>query len=192
MGFDLSREVSAVYREHASSLLRYAQAIARDPDEARDAVQEAFLRLCMERRYGREVENPRAWLYQVLRNHLMTKRSSAPERREVASDALDSFPCERTDPESLAARQQRAKEIRAQLTPRELECLQLRAAGLSYAEIGGRLDIQSGTVGALLFRVGEKLRWPPGREGTIGLGNAEAIHCLLSGAQRCLIPSSNR
>jgi RNA polymerase sigma-70 factor (ECF subfamily) len=192
VGSELEREVSEVYREHAAGLLRYARTIARDTDEARDAVQETFLRFCMERRYGRVVESPRAWLFQVLRNHLLTKWGSAAESREVVSEALDTLPDDRVDPEAMARRKQRAREIRERLTARELECLRLRAEGLSYAEIGEQLEIQKGTVGALLARVTEKLRWPPGRNGTIGLGTAEAVHCLFLGGSTCLIPISNR
>lgn len=192
MDAELEREISQVYREHASGLLRYARTVAKDAEEARDAVQEAFLRYCMERRYGRLIESPRAWLFQVLRNHLLTKWNSAAEAREVVSERLDAIPGERVDPEALASRLQRAREIREQLTPRELECLRLRAEGLSYAEIGQVLEIRTGTVGAMLSRVTEKLRWPPGRDGTIGLGTAEAVHCLFLGGTACLSPSSTR
>jgi RNA polymerase sigma-70 factor (ECF subfamily) len=192
VGTELEREVAEVYREHAATLLRYARTIAHDADEARDAVQESFLRFCMERRYGRMVESPRAWLFQVLRNHLLTKWQSAAATREVATEALDALAGSRVDPEALAGREQRARAIMAQLTPRELECLRLRAEGLSYAEIADHLAIQSGTVGALLARVTEKLRWPPGRNGTIGLGTAEAVYCLFLGGPACIIPSSHR
>jgi RNA polymerase sigma-70 factor (ECF subfamily) len=192
VGSELDREVSQVYREHAAGLLRYARTVARDADEARDAVQECFLRYCMERRYGRVIETPRAWLFQVLRNHLLTKWNSAAETREVATVELDSLRDERSNPENLANREQQARAIRERLTGRELECLRLRAEGLSYAEIGQLLDIRSGTVGALLARVTDKLRWPPGRQGTIGLGTAEAVHCLFLGATPCSTPTLNR
>lgn len=192
MGPDLEREISQIYREHATGLLRYARTIAKDAEEARDAVQESFLRYCMERRYGRNIESPRAWLFQVLRNHLLTKWNSAAEAREVGSERLDAMPGERVDPEAMASRQQRAREIQAQLSERELDCLRLRAEGLSYAEIAQVLEIRTGTVGAMLSRVSEKLRWPPGRKGTIGLGTAEAVHCLFLGGSTCLIPSSTR
>jgi RNA polymerase sigma-70 factor (ECF subfamily) len=187
---ELEREVTEVYREHAAVLLRYARTIARDPDEARDAVQESFLRFCMERRYGRVVDSPRAWLFQVLRNYLFTKWQSATVNREVSTEALEGLASERVDPEALAGREQEARAIRERLTPRELECLRLRTEGLSYAEIADRLKIQSGTVGALLSRVTEKLKWPPGRDGAIGLGTAEAVYCLCLGGSTCHIPSS--
>lgn len=192
MGPELEHEVSEIYREHAAGLLRYARMVARDGDEARDAVQECFLRYCLERRCGRTIDTPRAWLFQVLRNHLLTKWNSAAETREVGTEELDSLGDERSNPEQLADREQQARAIRQRLTGRELECLRLRAEGLSYAEIGKVLDIRSGTVGALLARVTEKLRWPPGGDGTIGLSTAEAVHCLFLGATPGSTPTLHR
>jgi RNA polymerase sigma-70 factor (ECF subfamily) len=175
---DLEREVAEVYRDHAAAVLAYARTLAPDAEEARDAVQEGFLRYFVERRYGREIECPRAWLVQVTRNHLLTRRRSAAAKRELPALELDRLPAAQQDAETLVGSQERAREIRERLTCRELQCLQLRAEGLSYAEISGALGIRSGTVGALLTRVHHKLRWPPGRDGTIGVGTAEAVHLL--------------
>lgn len=60
----------SLYRDHASGLSRYAASLARNQDAARAAVQEIFLRYFVERHYGRQIENPRAWLYDVLRTQL--------------------------------------------------------------------------------------------------------------------------
>jgi DNA-directed RNA polymerase specialized sigma24 family protein len=53
------------------------------------------------------------------------------------------------------------------LSPREIECVRLRAEGLRYEEIAGVLGLQSGTVGALLARAHKKIRQAakdPGRK----------------------------
>jgi RNA polymerase sigma-70 factor (ECF subfamily) len=188
---DLERELSELYREHASGLLRYVRSAARDAEEARDAVQETFLRYFQERRYGRTIESPRAWLYQVARNYLAARWNSTA-RCESADQEIDAIAGEGSDPEALATRKERAREIQTRLTGRELEVLRLRAEGLSYEEIGGVLDIRAGTVGALLSRISGKLRWPPGRGGTIGLGTAQAVHSLLLGGSNWPIPTSSR
>jgi RNA polymerase sigma-70 factor (ECF subfamily) len=185
MRAELEHEVAELYGEHASGLLRYAARMAHDADVARDAVQETFLRYCVERRYGREIAKPRAWLFQVMRNHLVTCRKSAACSREVGSGELDGMVGDLPNPEALARQEQRARQIRKSLTARELECLGLRAEGLSYAEIADVLEIRPGTVGALLTRVHQKLRWPPGREGTIGVATAEAVHFLFLGGSPC-------
>jgi DNA-directed RNA polymerase specialized sigma24 family protein len=48
--------------------------------------------------------------------------------------------------------------FRVLLAPREFECLRLRTEGLDYIEIAAAMSIRPGTVGALLHRVGQKMR----------------------------------
>src|SRR5437899_10194893 len=100
----LEAEIVALYEECASGLLRYAQSLTRCPDKARDAVQEAFLRYFAERRYGRVVEHPRAWMYQVLRNYSLDRLTSAAAMREVPEESLTSIPCPAENPEGLMQR----------------------------------------------------------------------------------------
>jgi RNA polymerase sigma factor (sigma-70 family) len=180
MELDLEREVAEAYRQYASAVLACARTLASDADEARDAVQETFLRYFMERRYGRQIEHPRAWLMRVACNYLLGRRKSAALAREDVVE-LEQLAGSADDPEALATLAQRAREIRTRLSGREWDCLRLRTEGLSYAEIGVRLGVRQGTIGALLSRVHEKLRWPPGREGIIGAGTAKAVHFLFLG-----------
>jgi RNA polymerase sigma factor (sigma-70 family) len=174
----IEREVVELYEAHAASLLRYASSLAHGRAEAYDAVQEAFLRYFVERRCGREILNPQAWLYQVLHNFLVTILTRAAAQNPASLDALDSLPGLEDDPETMVEHRQRALAIARSLTARELDCLRLRTEGRSYAEIGDLLHIRSGTVGALLARVYEKLRWPPGKDGVIGPSTASAVNLL--------------
>ncbi|HYW41999.1 MAG TPA: sigma-70 family RNA polymerase sigma factor [Bryobacteraceae bacterium] len=155
---EVEREVVAVYNQHAAELLQYATSLARDGETARDAVQEVFLRFFVERRYGRIIEQPRAWLFQTLRNHLFDHLKSAAVQRETSCDTLDSIPDQRHNPELQLGRSDLARRLAGVLTPREFDCLRLRAEGLAYGEIAGILGIRSGTVGALLARVWKKAR----------------------------------
>jgi RNA polymerase sigma factor (sigma-70 family) len=174
----IEREVVELYEAHAASLLRYASSLARGQAEANDAVQEAFLRYFVERRYGRQIQNPQAWLYQVLHNFLVTVLSRAAAQNPAPVDALDSLPALESDPETIVECRERAQAIAQSLTARELDCLRLRTEGRSYAEISGLLHIRSGTVGALLARAYQKLRWPPGKDGVIGPATASAVNLL--------------
>src|SRR5215469_18275551 len=104
----IEREVVQLYEAHAASLLRYASSLARGQAEANDAVQEAFLRYFVERRYGRQISHPQAWLYQVLHNFLVTALAKAASQCADAGEALDSLPSLESDPEMLVARHERA------------------------------------------------------------------------------------
>jgi sigma-70-like protein len=80
----LESELVSLYREHASGLSRYAESFARNQAGAREAVQEIFLRYFIERRYGRHIDNPRAWLYFVLHSNLLDHQPAASAATSAA------------------------------------------------------------------------------------------------------------
>jgi RNA polymerase sigma-70 factor, ECF subfamily len=161
---DPESETASAYQDHGSALLRYATQLTGSSELARDAVQEAFLRFFMERRFGRIIDNPRAWLYRVAHNYASDHLKAAPTHREVAVDLDAVADLQYESPEQTIERRQAARRIRSALTPREFLCLSLRSEGFTYAEIAGAMNIQPGTVGALLARVQDKLRPPEARD----------------------------
>ena len=158
MQTDIEREIGALHKAYAGALIRFAFTFTADREACHDAVQEAFLRYFVERQYGRSIANPRAWLYQVIRNYLLDGMKSAAAGQEVTVEQLEKLPAGQADPEAMAAGHGTAREIAAALTARELECLRRRSEGLSYEEIGEALFISPGTVAALMARVHVKLR----------------------------------
>jgi RNA polymerase sigma-70 factor (ECF subfamily) len=180
---DLEQELAGLYAEHAVRLLRYAETITRNQDAGRDAVQEVFLRYFAERRYGNQVENPRAWLYRVLHNHLLDRLDRAAMKYEVSAEGADEVLDGRVDAETRLEQTQTAREIASRLTPRELDCLRLRVEGLSYQEIAQVLGIRPGTVGALLPRVYAKLRDMAAQGISLSENTVGAISLLLQGGQ---------
>jgi DNA-directed RNA polymerase specialized sigma24 family protein len=134
---DLARgDTGVAYGRYAAELLRYATSLTRRADAAHDAVQETLLRYFIERRYGRVIEGPRAWLHQVLRNHCLQLAQEAAVELEAQS-ALENLADERPDPERALQTKEMGREVAAALTARELDCFRLRAGGLRHAEIGG-------------------------------------------------------
>ncbi|PWU10444.1 MAG: hypothetical protein C5B51_04405, partial [Terriglobia bacterium] len=120
------REVEGVYCQYSAALLRYGRSFT-DFDGARDAVQEVFLRYFIERTFGRRIENPRAWLYLVLRNYLLV-RLKAEQRFAAASP--ESLAGPETNPEQMLSNSALTRELTRTLTPRERDCLRLRLQGL--------------------------------------------------------------
>ena len=55
-------------------------------------------------------------------------------------------------------RSELSRRIHIALTPREMQCVQLRAQGLTYEEIAKVMQIRRGTVGAVLTRASKKIR----------------------------------
>lgn len=157
-GTELEREITEIYRGHADALLRYAAGFSSRYEAGRDAVQEAFLRYFIERRYGRAIGNSRAWLYQVVRNYLLDRLKSASAHCEVAIDDLEHLPARQRNPEDLVRQTETAHRFASVLTRRELECVELRGEGLSYEEIARAMSVTPGTVGATLTHAHAKLR----------------------------------
>lgn len=174
-GNDLEREMAALYASHSAGLLRYAFSLIKDAAGAQDALQEIFLRYFIARREGRSFNDPKAWLFRVMRNYSLDILKSSSVKNEVGSDEIRESPDNHNDPEKHYRRTEMARDLAKLLSSRELECVQLRAEGLSYDEIAETLNLRQGTVGATLARAHKKIRQ--------SFGYAE-------GAKEQLIPSS--
>lgn len=148
----MEAEVTELFRANAPSLSRYAATLAREPAVVQDGLQEAFLRYFIARTGGQRIDNPRAWLFRVLRNYLLdcNRKTVLAWKADLEDAALvvDAG-------QDLEARYERSEAFRlalSMLSPRERECVQLRLEGFTYAEIAEILKIRIGTVGALAAR----------------------------------------
>lgn len=151
----LRQETLEVYRDHSGALTSYARRLTSDLELAQDAVQEGFLRFFLVRMQGETIRNPSAWLHRVVHNFICeTVRSSAVQ----ACVALDDESLGKAHVAPEPGNFEWEEAFRAVLAPREFECLRLRTEGLDYNEIANAMSVRPGTVGALLHRVGQKMR----------------------------------
>jgi RNA polymerase sigma-70 factor (ECF subfamily) len=142
---------------HLDAAYNLARYLLRDPHEAEDAVQEAFLR-AIRHFDGFRGADGRAWLLTIVRNACYTqfrRRRSGGEKVEFDED-IHSLEPEASEPEAefastLAAESVReglgrlAFEFREVIVLRELE-------GLSYKEIAQVAGVPIGTVMSRLAR----------------------------------------
>jgi len=149
-------EAAAVYDVMAPLLLRYGTAMTRNSELARDGLQETFLRYLVARSEGIRIENPRGWLFRVLHNCLVDRIDRAAILESIPLEGLN-LPDPAADRPELEA-DQLSRSLADRLSARELQCLLLRAEGLSYEEIGAGLAIRPGTVGAFLHRAVKKAK----------------------------------
>lgn len=151
---DLEKEVTAEYERHGASLKRYLQGHGASPSKADDLIQDAFLKFYLLRLAGEAVENPRAWLFTVVRNGWLEVLRSPRHQREVELAPAVATGVEADDGmwRSLWAL------ALASLAPREKQCMELRREGLQYDEIAEVLGVQPGTVAALIARAQTKIR----------------------------------
>jgi RNA polymerase sigma-70 factor (ECF subfamily) len=144
--------------------LAVAEALLLDPDDAADAVQDAFVRAFRE--LGRLTAGSAfgPWFRSILRNLCIDRlRAPARRRREVMSDdAIDEHAwieplgTERIERDQLAAAVRRALRT---ISPAHREVLVLKEMeGLAYREIARALGIPEGTVASRVFHARAALR----------------------------------
>lgn len=150
--------MQAVYDEHARELWAVFYAQCCDPDLARDALQEVFLRLHSQDREA--LRDVKAWLVRVGRNWL---RDVARRKRHAARPAeyLDDFAGDPTDPldrMEAAETQSRVRACLADLREDDREALVLRyALGWSSARMSGVLGISAAAIDMRLSRARRRL-----------------------------------
>ena len=156
---DLEQAVSQLYGVMHKPVCGYVSSILRDPSAAEDVAQEAFLRLYRHVHEGHTVSDVRSWLFRVAHNLAHDRlRSSA----DIALDAdiEESFTAPGANAEQQVLEGERRERIDAALntlSPRERSCLELRAEGLVYREIGEILGIRTSSVVTFLARAIRKI-----------------------------------
>jgi RNA polymerase sigma factor (sigma-70 family) len=154
----IEQEIVDLYEQEAGGLLRYATALAANPEMAHDALQEAFFRFFLSRSAGQQIRSPKGWLFRVARNYVLDQKK-AGSRNEVGMESLRNV----AGPVQGGAGDSRVPELlqgllEIGLSPREMECVRLRMEDLGYEEIATVLGLRAGTVGALLARAHGKIR----------------------------------
>ena len=136
-------------------LLRYAFALTRNQDEARDLFQETMVRVISAPQVPAAQPAFRAWLFKIVRN-LWIDRVRSNKRREVLHQHIAesaSVVAEATVERHLAVR-----DAFSQLSTEHQDVLALvDIAGFSYKETGEVLSIPSGTVMSRVARARQRL-----------------------------------
>lgn len=149
-----------LFAEYHERLCAHAQSILKDPAEARDVVQEVFIRAMREKRLFDADFKTGAWLYRVTRN--LCFNISRDRRRRggilAAAPREDSVAGGQTEAVVASERQDSLAAAMDRLSPDHREILRLRYyEDLSYVEIAARLDIKLGTVMSRLSRARDRM-----------------------------------
>jgi len=146
---------------------RTACLVLRDPVDAQDAVQEAFLRVWRFRDAIPEGEGRKAWLYRVVVNACVSRVRAERSRpgKDVGDALLGGVPDREPRPDEHAERSACASAVLEALAelPETLRVpLVLRFyAGLSEKEIAVAIDRRPGTVKSRLYDARQRLAADP-------------------------------
>ena len=149
---DPDRSFERIYRRHRREVYGSVLRDVRDPDEAEDVTQAAFMNAFRALRRGDRPEKPRAWLLTIARNVVRRRARLRSERPlEVELEADSELLLTLDDPEGSASADIHAALRR--LTDAQREVILLREIqGRSYAEIAFELGLSVSAVEALIFR----------------------------------------
>jgi len=158
--------VDELVARYGRALTVYTARITRDPERARDIMQDTFLRFHRIQPAGGE-SDLRAWLYTVCRNlaldqlrkdrpmHVVEASPDLPDTRPSASEALEASEAKTSMMRFLAA-----------LPEPQQEVIRLKFQGsLSYKEISGVTKLSVSHVGVLIHQGIKALRAQMAEEG---------------------------
>jgi RNA polymerase sigma-70 factor (ECF subfamily) len=150
--------LAALVGQYAGTLYRVAFSVLRNPADAEDAVQEAFLRVLRHRQTLDEVRDRRVWLIRIVWNIVLDRKRRAKTRPETddVGELARVLPSDGLSAEEMAAAAQHHAHVLAcveKLPAKEREVLMLSAfEELNSVEIASVLEISESSVRSRLFR----------------------------------------
>src|ERR1700736_1109926 len=141
------KALAALVDQYATTLYRVAFSVLRNPSDAEDAVQEAFVRVLRHRDTLDEIRDHRVWLIRIVWNIVLDRKRRAKTRPETddVSELARVLPSEGLSAEERAAAAQHHAHVLSrveQLPPKEREVLMLSAfEELNSVEIATVLGI---------------------------------------------------
>lgn len=159
----LAHALEEAFERHQSELLGTLYYLVGNLEDARDALQEAFVKCWRHQDKVPEVQNLKAWIFRIALNTGRDLRETAWRRKrqhlpddEALPAATGLAPDEQLDQDDRLARLRAAL---CELRTEEKEVFLLRQNGeLTYEEIGDALGIPSGTVKTRMRMALQRLR----------------------------------
>lgn len=147
-----------VYEERKQELFRFLYVILADKQAAEDALQETFLKAYLHRSKYVELQQEKAWLYQIARNTaydmLRKRRREFPVEKEILDDVRE---CR--SPQEEVHGDFFYMEMIADLNDVEREIVSLKIiAGLTHKEIAKVLHMTTASVKKRYERALNKLK----------------------------------
>ncbi len=152
-----------VFARHQDELLGMLYYLVGNIEDARDCVQETFVKCWRHRLKAGEVDNLRAWIFRIALNTGRDMRTTAWRRRKRSLDGAEHFlAASGNGPEDDAARKEQLALVRQavlRLRCEEQEVFLLRQNGdMTYEQIAEAIEIPVGTVKTRMRLALSKLR----------------------------------
>jgi len=145
------RLLEEAFARHQGELLGTLFYLVGNLEDARDALQDAFIKCWRHQGEIDEVENLKAWIFRIALNTGRDIRETAWRRKRQGLPEDESMIASRhAGPDAVVEHDERLMRLRAalaELRPEEQEVFLLRQNGeLTYEEIAEMLDVPTGTI----------------------------------------------
>jgi RNA polymerase sigma factor (sigma-70 family) len=153
--------ITAALHTHEAQLVQYVYRFSRDIEQARDVVQEAFLKLLAEDR--QQIEGHLVqWLYQVCRNRALDIRKKENRMKPMSEYQMESIQNPVPEPDQAIETAEIHQHIQQQLSrlpANQQEVIRLKfQQGLSYKQISQITHLSISNVGFLIHTGIKSLR----------------------------------
>jgi RNA polymerase sigma-70 factor (ECF subfamily) len=155
--------LEAAFARHQGELLGTLYYLVGNREDARDALQEAFVKCWRHRDEVGDIRNLRAWIFRIALNTGRDIRQSAWRRRKQSiPDDNAMIETRQPPPEAIVEKNDQLRRVRdavGRLRSEEQEVFLLRQNGdMTYEQIGEAIGIPTGTVKTRMRLALTKLR----------------------------------
>ena len=151
----------AAMDRYAGPLVKYAMVITDDLEQARDVVQDTFIRLCDENPASLD-SHMAQWLFTVCRNRALDMQRKEQRMRPLNDVEMNLQASPEPSPATEAERREAVTEavgLMANLPKNQQEAIRLKFQnGLSYLEISKVMNLTVSNVGFLIHTAIKSLR----------------------------------
>jgi RNA polymerase sigma-70 factor (ECF subfamily) len=144
------------------SLERFALSLTSDRDEAKDLLQETYLKALTYRDKFQEFTNLKAWAYTIMKNTFINNYRKAVRENTTVDNTKDLYYLNNSKESHLIKpdSEYSYKEINKAIEALEDEFkipFRMHTEGFKYKEIADKLDLKIGTVKSRIFFTRKKL-----------------------------------
>ncbi len=163
MNENLTQYIEEIVKKHEVALCRYCYGILRDKEQAKDIVQDSFMKLVKELTKGQPIENEKAWLYRVCHNLALDYLRKIKRNNDRIDDVQEMVSNSNTisRPDSAMLNKESNADVWNSLkilSEREQKIIELKMKNnYSYQQIADELQLTSTNVGFILHQALKKL-----------------------------------
>ncbi len=143
------------WQQHESELRGYLVHQLRDPHLAADLLQEVFVRALRQGQDFCQLDNARAWLFQVARNALVDHHRLAKPTEEVSED----IPLDEHERDPIVALSECVARVLSELTPEDRDIIeQCELEGMKQKDYAERHGLTVPAAKSRLLRARQRMR----------------------------------